>query len=150
MSELFNLSINAYNINELKSMLNLQDPFTIEDIVNSENILREKLFMDAKLSKNKKDEIIKFLSEVKGKLIEDAGVMYIKPTETSDYIKIGVTRGGGTFDRGIPRRDIDYDNSRGTTKGFSINDKGNPILTFTALEMTLENFDYLMPTDLQV
>jgi hypothetical protein len=72
MSELFNLSITSYNINELKSMLNLQDPFTIEDIVNSENILREKLFMDAKLSKNKKDEIIKFLSEVKGKLIEDA------------------------------------------------------------------------------
>lgn len=72
MSELFNLSINAYNINELKSMLNLQDPFTIEDIVNSENILREKLFMDAKLSKNKKEEIIKFLSEVKGKLIEDS------------------------------------------------------------------------------
>ena len=68
MSELFNLSINAYNINELKSMLNLQDPFTIEDIVNSENVLREKLFMDAKLSKNKKDEIIKFLSEVKGKI----------------------------------------------------------------------------------
>lgn len=72
MSELFNLSITAYNINELKGMLNLQDPFTIEDIVNSENILREKLFMDAKLSKNKKNEIIKFLSHVKEKLIEDA------------------------------------------------------------------------------
>ena len=72
MSELFNLSITAYNINELKDMLNLEDPFTIEDIVNSENILREKLFMDAKLSKSKKNEIIKFLSEVKKNLIEDA------------------------------------------------------------------------------
>lgn len=72
MSELFNLSINAYNINELKSMLNLEDPFTIEDIVNSENVLREKLFMDSKLSKSKKNEIIKFLSEVKEKLIDDA------------------------------------------------------------------------------
>lgn len=72
MSELFNLSITAYNINELKDMLNLDDPFTIEDIVNNENILREKLFMDAKLSKSKKNEIIKFLSEVKEKLIEDA------------------------------------------------------------------------------
>ena len=72
MSELFNLSITAYNINELKDMLNLEDPFTIEDIVNSENVLREKLFMDAKLSKSKKNEIIKFLSEVKKNLIEDA------------------------------------------------------------------------------
>ena len=31
MSELFNLSIDAYNINELKDMLNLQDPYN-EDI----------------------------------------------------------------------------------------------------------------------
>jgi hypothetical protein len=71
MSELFNLSINAYNINELKDMLELKDPFTIEDIVNNENVLRERLFMDSKLSKSKKNEIIKFLSQAKGKLIDD-------------------------------------------------------------------------------
>ena len=53
MSELFNLSINAYNINELKDMLELKDPFTIEDIVNHENVLRENI-MDSKLSKSKK------------------------------------------------------------------------------------------------
>lgn len=71
MSELFNLSINAYNINELKDMLELKDPFSIEDIVNHENVLREKLFMDSKLSKSKKNEIIKFLSQAKSKLIQD-------------------------------------------------------------------------------
>ena len=38
MSELFNLSIDAYNINELKDILNLQNPYNLEDIVNSENI----------------------------------------------------------------------------------------------------------------
>ena len=72
MSELFNLSIDAYNINELKDMLNLQDPYNLEDIVNSENVMREKLFMDNKLSKSKKNEIIDFLSKVKLKLIDDA------------------------------------------------------------------------------
>jgi len=46
MSGIFNLDINSYNINELKNILNLQDPFSLEDIVNNENILREKLLTD--------------------------------------------------------------------------------------------------------
>ena len=33
----FNLHINDYNINELKDLLNLVDPYTLEDIVNNEN-----------------------------------------------------------------------------------------------------------------
>ena len=43
MSGIFNLDINSYNINELKNILNLQDPFSLEDIVNNENFFR-KLF----------------------------------------------------------------------------------------------------------
>ena len=62
MSELFNLSITAYNINELKDMLNLDDPFTIEDIVNNENILREN--NDIKEHIHKDD---KFLNPCNGK-----------------------------------------------------------------------------------
>ena len=71
MSELFNLSLNDYNINELNEILDLEEPYTIQDIVSNENILREKLFMDDKLTVKKKKEIIKFLSEVKDKLIKN-------------------------------------------------------------------------------
>jgi len=69
MSGIFNLDINSYNINELKNILNLQDPFSLEDIVNNENILREKLLTDKSISKEKRRDIIKFLDGVKDKLM---------------------------------------------------------------------------------
>ena len=42
MSGIFNLDIDSYNVNELKNILNLINPFTLEDIVNNENLIREK------------------------------------------------------------------------------------------------------------
>jgi hypothetical protein len=60
MSGIFNLNISSYDINELKNILNLQDPYTLEDIVNNENTLREKLLMDHNISEDKKKDIIKF------------------------------------------------------------------------------------------
>lgn len=71
MSGIFNLNISSYDINELKNILNLQDPYTLEDIVNNENTLREKLLMDHNISEDKKKDIIKFLDKVKKNLIED-------------------------------------------------------------------------------
>ena len=66
----FNLSIQDYNINELKDLLNLVDPYTLEDIVNNENELREKLLMDPNVSKEKKQGISKFLQTTKAILIK--------------------------------------------------------------------------------
>ena len=66
----FNLSIQDYNINELKDLLNLVDPYTLEDIVNHENELREKLLMDPNVSKEKKRGISKFLQTTKAILIK--------------------------------------------------------------------------------
>jgi len=66
----FNLSINDYNINELKDLLNLVDPYTLEDIVNNENQLREKLLMDQNVTQEKKKGIIKFLKTTKEILIK--------------------------------------------------------------------------------
>ena len=66
----FNLSIQDYNINELKDLLNLVDPYTLEDIVNNENELREKLLMDPNVSKEKKQGISKFLLTTKAILIK--------------------------------------------------------------------------------
>lgn len=72
MTELFNLNISDYSINELKELLNLSNNHTLEDIVNNENILREKLLIDNKVSENKKLEIIGFLDSAKNLLMDDA------------------------------------------------------------------------------
>jgi len=48
----------------------LKNPFTLEDIVNNENLLREKLLMDKSISQDKRKDIIKFLDQVKKKLVE--------------------------------------------------------------------------------
>ena len=88
MAGLFNLSLDAYNINELKDLFNLHDPFTLEDIVNNENMLREKLLMDAAVSEEKKMEIIRFLESVKKKLIKDTKKRLFK-YEKMDYLSGG-------------------------------------------------------------
>jgi hypothetical protein len=88
MAGIFNLSLNAYNINELKDLLNLQDPFSLEDIVNNENVLREKLLMDEAVSKERKKEIIKFLESVKKNLIEDTKKQLFKYNK-KDYLTGG-------------------------------------------------------------
>ena len=37
MSQLFKLQINEYSLGEMQSLLNLESPYTLEDIVNNEN-----------------------------------------------------------------------------------------------------------------
>ena len=69
MSHTFNLSVKDYEIQELKELLNLNEPYTLEDIVNNQTELQEKLLMDTGISQEKKSEIINFLEEVKNILI---------------------------------------------------------------------------------
>lgn len=66
----FNLHINEYTDNELMDLLNLSEPYSIEDIVNNENDLKEKLLMDSNISDIKKKAIGDFLSAAKLSLIE--------------------------------------------------------------------------------
>lgn len=72
MSNTFNLNITDYDINELKDLLNLRDPYSLKDIVKNEDILREKLLLDTAVSNQKKKEIIAFLESVKDILIKHA------------------------------------------------------------------------------
>ena len=69
MSQLFKLEVDQYSIGEMQELLNLDSPYTLEDIVNNENSLREKLLIDDKVSATKKEEIITFLGTVKQKLM---------------------------------------------------------------------------------
>jgi len=72
MSHTFNLSVKDYEIRELKDLLNLKDPYTLEDIVNNQSELQEKLLMDGGVSQDKKNEIINFLEEAKNILIKNS------------------------------------------------------------------------------
>ena len=57
MSNIFNLNSKDYDINELKDLLNLRDPYTLKDIVKNEDILREKLLLDTAVSTQKKRKL---------------------------------------------------------------------------------------------
>tara|TARA_B100000795_G_C22793033_1_gene437878 strand:+ start:414 stop:1739 length:1326 start_codon:yes stop_codon:yes gene_type:complete len=69
MADLFELDINKYSITELMEMLNLQTPFSLEDVVRSEDTLRERLLVDNGVKAKKKDDIILFLEQVKKQLL---------------------------------------------------------------------------------
>lgn len=94
----FNLSVDDYNINELKDLLNLIDPYTLEDIVDNENRLREKLLMDSNVSKEKKTEIGKFLKMVKKILMK---------SKKEEFINLPTDELIGNLNHPVPKRVID-------------------------------------------
>ena len=69
MSQLFKLDINEYSISEMRGLLNLESPCSIENIIQNETQLREKLLTDTSVTAAKKQEILLFLSQVKAKLL---------------------------------------------------------------------------------
>jgi hypothetical protein len=54
MSELWKLNINDYSLIELKQLFNLQDPYTMEDIINADNNLHQKIINDTSIDAAKK------------------------------------------------------------------------------------------------
>lgn len=86
MSNTFNLNITDYDINELKDLLNLRDPYTLEDIVKNEDELREKLLLDSAVSRHKKKEIIVFLESAKELLIQKAKEAF--KNENMNYVDL--------------------------------------------------------------
>ena len=69
MADLFELDINKYSITELMEMLNLQTPFSLEDVVRIEDTLHERLLADDGVKAKKKGDIILFLEQVKKQLL---------------------------------------------------------------------------------
>lgn len=84
-------------------------------------------------------------STTKDSLILGAGILSIKATSGGSFVKIGATRGGGSFDSGIPLRDIEADGLQGATKGMTVKDKGNPTLAVTILEVNKTILSQVMP-----
>jgi hypothetical protein len=72
MTDFFELDINKYTLAELKNMLNLHEGFTLEDVVQKEDALRERLLADSNITHNKKNDVVNFLENVKQKLLNIA------------------------------------------------------------------------------
>ena len=70
MSDYWKLDIKDYTIAELDDMFNLTAPYTLAHIVNADNDLTERIKTDGSIDDNKKQQILRFLSQVKEKLIQ--------------------------------------------------------------------------------
>jgi hypothetical protein len=70
MSDYWKLDIKDYTQGELQSMFGLKDPHTLEDIVNADLTLTERINTDGSIDSDKKKQILAFLSTAREKLID--------------------------------------------------------------------------------
>ena len=83
MSEFgFEMDPNKYTKKEMRELLNLKPGFTMENVVNNENELKEKLLMDESVSEKKKQEITVFLQQIKDTLLEEARTEFVTLSNT--------------------------------------------------------------------
>ena len=68
----FELDVKKYNINELKNLFKLQDPYTIEEITEKEEILKTMILNNQSVEPIRKSEIFQFLMQVRENLINEA------------------------------------------------------------------------------
>jgi hypothetical protein len=68
MTDFFELNINKYNLNELMGLLSLKKDFSLQDVMENEDTLRDRLLADPGVTATKKNDIVKFLDQVKEKL----------------------------------------------------------------------------------
>lgn len=87
MSELWKLNITDYSLTELKQLFNLKDPYTMEDIINADNILHQKIINDQSIDAQKKRQILVFLKHAKEKLIKS------KKKELEGFVKSNLFTG---------------------------------------------------------
>jgi hypothetical protein len=74
----------------------------------------------------------------------DYGIVYINYGETGEYL-LGPTRGGGTFTVTKTLRDIEFDGSKGKTKGMQMVDDINAMLAVNSLNTSMDTLALAMP-----
>ena len=90
---ILNLDLNAknYTISELRSLLEINVPYTEEDITESADNIKNKILDDDTLTNEKKEEIMNFILKVEKILKLDLNEFYIKLKNLSnnvDFISI--------------------------------------------------------------
>ena len=71
MSDYWKLKIQDYTLHEIQNLFGLKDPHTLEDIVNADLKLTERINTDRSIDSDKKKQILTFLSEAKEELIDE-------------------------------------------------------------------------------
>ena len=74
----------------------------------------------------------------------DYGIVYINYGET-DKAQLGPTRGGGEFVATATIRDIEYDGSKGKTKGMQVVDDITAQLNVTQLNTSMDTLKMALP-----
>ena len=72
----FDLNIKNYTLIELRNLLNLEVPFTENEIIEKTDSIKTKIISDDTLSKNKKEDIIKFILKAESILKLDLEYFY--------------------------------------------------------------------------
>ena len=71
MSDYWKLKTQDYTLHELQNLFGLKDPHTLEDIINVDLQLTERIKADGSIDSDKKKQILTFLSKAKEKLIDE-------------------------------------------------------------------------------
>lgn len=74
----------------------------------------------------------------------DYGLVYVNFGEVGEAL-LGPTRGGATFDVTVTRREIEFDGSRGKTKGMQVIDAIDAKLTVNSLDASMDSLALAMP-----
>ena len=69
MTDFFELNIDKYDLNELIDLLSLEKDFSLQDVMENEDTLRDRLLADPGVTTSKKNDIVNFLDKVKAKLV---------------------------------------------------------------------------------
>jgi len=70
MSGYFELDVNKYSLDEIKKLLSLSESYSLEEVIQSENCMRQHLLADGAVDSKKKNDIISFLKSIKERLLQ--------------------------------------------------------------------------------
>ena len=71
MSDYWKLNIKDYTLHEIYDLFGLKEPHTLEEIINADLSLTERIKTDDSIDNDKKKQILAFLSKAKEKLLEE-------------------------------------------------------------------------------
>ena len=83
----FDLNIKNYTLIELRKLLNLEVPFTEDEIMEKSDLIKNKILKDDTLSKKKKEELITFILKTEKILINDFKHYFYTDVSNNIFLK---------------------------------------------------------------
>ena len=83
----FDLDIKNYTLKELRKVLNLEPPFSKEELMLSSDNIKNKILCDDTLSKDKKEKLINFILKTENILKSDMNNYFMDLSNNNLYLK---------------------------------------------------------------